>query len=169
MEAVFNVLIALGVLLGLGIIAGVVFGLAGSSITEEKKEIIKKEKREELRAFVKCSGGDAASRRYTYADAPDCQIASSLYGGLTICGYACLGLGSCKAVCKNGAIEIKGRVAHIVSEMCDGCGKCVSACPRGVITLLPKDSVTPDACSNPEGVCSFASEFDDKTDEADVY
>ena len=159
MEAVFNILIALGVLVVLGIIAGVVFGLAGTVPTEEKKVSVAEKKNEELRAFVKCSGGDAASRRYTYADAPDCQIAASLYGGLTICSYACLGLGNCKAVCKNGAIEIRKGVAHVVSAMCNGCGKCVSACPRGIIGLIPKDVETTDVCSNPEGVCSFTSEF----------
>lgn len=160
MEAVFNILIALGVLVVLGIVAGVVFGLAGTVPTEEKKVSVAEKKNEEFRAFVRCSGGDAASRRYTYADAPDCQIADSLYGGLTICSYACLGLGNCKAVCKNGAIEIKKGVAHVVSSMCNGCGKCVSACPRGIISLIPKCEENPDACSNPEGVCSFASEFD---------
>ena len=169
MEAVFNVLIAIGVFLVFGIIAGVVFGLVGSLATEEKKVNAKKEKNEELCAFVKCSGGDAASRRYTYADAPDCQIASSLYGGLTICSYACLGLGSCKAVCKNGAIEIKNNVAVVNRELCNGCGECVCACPRGVITLVPKDMDAPEPCSNPEGVCSFASEFDDKTGDSNAY
>ena len=160
MEAVFNVIIALGILVALGIVAGVVFGLAGVVPTEKKEALVVEEKDKELRAFVMCSGGDAASRRYTYADAPDCQIASSLYGGLTICSYACLGLGNCNAVCKNSAIEVKNGVAHVVSALCDGCGKCVSACPRGIIGLIPKNAETPDACINPEGVCSFASEFD---------
>lgn len=169
MEAVFNILIALAVILVLGVIAGVVFGLAGGARKEERKENIKDGKKEDaLRAFVRCTGGDAASRRYTYADAPDCQIAATLYGGLTICRYACLGLGNCKAVCKNGAIEIKNGVAHVDESLCDGCGKCASTCPRGTIVLVPSDAECGNACSNPEGVCSFASEFGDVADGTDA-
>ncbi len=169
MILVVNILTAVGVFLALGIVVGVVFALTSASGKEEKKERVYREKREELRAFVRCSGGDAAERRYTYGDAPDCRIAAHLYGGLTICSYACLGLGNCKSVCKNGAIEIKGGVAVINETLCDGCGKCVSTCPRGIIELIPKDATVENACNNPEGVCSFASEFDDISDGIDAY
>lgn len=164
-----NILEALGVFLVLGIVAGVVLALTSEKSKEDKKERVKRVDKERLRAFVKCSGGDAAEHRYTYADAPDCRIAAHLYGGLTICRFACLGLGNCKAVCKNGAIEIKGGVAVVNGTLCDGCGKCVSACPRGIIELMAKDATVETACSNPEGVCSFASEFDDISDSVDAY
>ncbi len=147
MEAVFNILIALGVVFVLGIIAGVVFGLAGGARKEEKAAC-EEDKNEELRAFVRCSGGDAASKRYTYAETPDCQIAASLYGGVKECAFACLGFGNCKDVCKNGAIAIERGVAVVDEKLCDGCGKCVSVCPRSVIELIPKSALVAVACRN---------------------
>lgn len=150
MPYVFNILTALGVFLGLGIIAGVVFGLAGFPGKDEKKEPKIRERKSNLYAFVRCSGGDSAHRRYTYADADDCRIADSLYGGLTSCGYACLGLGNCKVACRYGAIRIENGVAVVDSELCNGCGECVMTCPRGVIELVPKTSLVAVACNNPD-------------------
>ena len=63
MISVVNILTALGVFLALGIIVGVVFALTSASGKEEKKERASGEEKEKLRAFVKCSGGDAAERR----------------------------------------------------------------------------------------------------------
>ena len=45
-----------------------------------------------LAAFVKCSGGNNAAKRYSYKGINDCHAAMQLAGGPTVCQYGCLAL-----------------------------------------------------------------------------
>ena len=60
--------------------------------------------------------------------------------GLTVrAGSACVGGGTCVAVCPTGAISLGtgqgGRVAHVDDGLCAGCGRCVVACPQQAMEL----------------------------------
>ena len=103
--------------------------------------------KENLRAFVRCSGHDA-EYKYTYVGARDCFSAGLLAGGSKVCEFSCLGLGSCAEVCPHNAISIVSGVAEVDTEKCDGCGKCAEICPRGVIALIPHGSEYNVRCGN---------------------
>lgn len=107
------------------------------------------QKRKKRVAVVQCAGGCRAE-----ADAPerekagDCrQLAESSPEGM--CRWGCLGLGSCAAACRMGAIYInRNQAAEVDREKCVGCGLCVKACPRGLIRITsPEFSIYP-ACVN---------------------
>ena len=161
MDIVLNILLALGILSALGIVAGAVCALAAiklgagkedaDKVKAETEEAVCAEDKENARtvAFVKCRGNEAEFK-YTYAGERDCFSANLLAGGAKACGYSCLGLGSCAAVCPNGAISVENGVAFVNEEKCDGCGRCAAACPRGVIALVPQNSADKVACSNCE-------------------
>ncbi len=94
-----------------------------------------------LRAQVLCSGtSDLARRKYEYSGAADCVAAARLAGGPRECPYGCVGLGTCAAACKFGAIHIINGVAAIDYNACVGCGSCVKACPKHIIELIPFDA-----------------------------
>jgi len=139
LEALFNILIALAIF----VVLGVLFGVAHAffpSVEKEEERAPEENKETGLRAFVRCRGADS-KKRYTYADATNCEIAATLYGGMTVCPTACLGFGSCVSACRKGALSVKGGVACVDEALCDGCGECIDVCPRSSITLIPKGSV----------------------------
>ena len=92
-------------------------------------------------AVVRC-GGTCAKRPRTsqYDGYASCKVASSLYGGETLCRYGCLGLGDCAAACKFDAIHVNAQtgLAEVDQDKCTACGACVKACPKGVIELRAK-------------------------------
>ncbi len=88
-----------------------------------------------LTAYVKCTGGNRAKRKYDYDGINDCVAASKIAGGPLECAYGCLGLGSCVGVCEYNALRIEDGVAVVHAENCRACGKCVAICPRHLITL----------------------------------
>lgn len=151
MEILFDILIVLGVFVVLGAICGVASACARSEEEKTEAPSLKVEKQEEsaLAAFVKCHGGNDSKRRFTFSDTPDCLVASKLYGGMTECPSACLGLGTCASACPSHAISVEDGVAVVDEERCDGCGMCVSLCPRGVIALAPRGQSVRVRCSNP--------------------
>jgi len=54
----------------------------------------------------------------------------------------CDGCGLCVSACHEGAIEIIGGKATLVSEIyCDGLGNCIGKCPRNAIRIVVKDAV----------------------------
>ena len=57
----------------------------------------------------------------------------------------CTQCGKCAEVCPEGAIEKKGQIYRINSELCTGCLACVAACPEEVIFTNP-DSNIPIKC-----------------------
>ncbi len=93
-----------------------------------------------VRAAVLCSGtSGVAADRYDYYGVSDCISASRLQGGgHKLCGFGCLGYGSCAAVCSEGGISVVDGIASIDADSCIGCGSCVKVCPKNIIALIPK-------------------------------
>jgi len=53
----------------------------------------------------------------------------------------CDGCGICAEACHEGAIQIIGGKAKLVSETyCDGLGDCIGECPRGAITFEQREA-----------------------------
>ncbi|MCI9432069.1 MAG: RnfABCDGE type electron transport complex subunit B [Oscillospiraceae bacterium] len=104
-------------------------------------------------AFVRCSGGDRASRKFErYVGIEDCVAAMKVSGNGTLeCSFGCLGRGTCIRACKFDAIRINAHgVAEVDQDKCTHCMQCAKACPRHVITDVPYavDIVVP--CANLE-------------------
>ena len=102
-----------------------------------------------MRAVVLCSGsGTRAVRKYRYEGAQDCLSASRLSGGDKLCPNGCVGLGTCVAACRFGAITVRDGVAEVDPSRCTGCGACAAACPKHIIRILPADAPYVVACSS---------------------
>ena len=102
---------------------------------------VKAEHGKRFRAQVMCSGThELAKKKYIYNGISDCAAANKLAGGDKLCPNGCIGLGTCKAVCKFDAIHIINGVAAVDYDKCRACGACVFACPKGIIKLIPYDS-----------------------------
>ena len=102
-------------------------------------------------AAVGCSGGELARRKIPReALTGDCRQALAEHPeGILECRWGCLGLGSCAAVCKLGAIKVGARgVAEVGRDKCVGCGLCVKACPQGIIRLVPREQNIVVGCSS---------------------
>lgn len=104
-------------------------------------------------AFVRCSGGERANRKFErYVGIEDCVAATKVSGNGTLnCSFGCLGRGTCVQVCKFDAIHINANgVAEVDQDKCTHCMQCAAACPRHVITDVPyaADVVVP--CANKE-------------------
>lgn len=102
-------------------------------------------------AAVGCSGGELARRIVPREELTgDCRQALADYpGGILKCKYGCLGLGSCAAACKLGAVKVGAKgIAEVDREKCVGCGLCVKACPQGIIRLVPREQNIVVACSS---------------------
>ena len=122
--------------------------VGGESTTKELARIMGLEVLESVRtsAYVRCSGGTRAHRKYAYDGLLDCFSATRLNGGPLECGYGCVGLGECVNACRFGAIRLDGGVAVVDREDCTACGMCVSACPRGLIEMIPYGSACAVSC-----------------------
>ena len=101
-------------------------------------------------AIVLCGGDETrAERKSLYNGIADCTAATLINGGDKVCGYGCLGLGSCARVCPVAAIEITPtRLAVVHAELCIGCGACVKACPRSLIKIVPAHRVIHVLCQS---------------------
>lgn len=102
-------------------------------------------------AAVGCSGGELARRKIPReALTGDCRQALAEHPeGILECRWGCLGLGSCAAVCKLGAIKVGAcGVAEVDRDKCVGCGLCVKACPQGIIRLVPREQNIVVGCSS---------------------
>ena len=102
-------------------------------------------------AAVGCSGGELARRKIPREVLTgDCRQALAEHPeGILECRWGCLGLDSCAAVCKLGAIKVGARgVAEVDRDKCVGCGLCVKACPQGIIRLVPREQNIVVGCSS---------------------
>jgi len=53
----------------------------------------------------------------------------------------CTGCGECITTCAEGAIELKGGKAKVVSDsFCDGLGACLAVCPAGALTIEEREA-----------------------------
>ena len=51
---------------------------------------------------------------------------------------ACIGCGTCVAVCPQGALALENGKARLDREKCTVCGACATACPTGALTQVGK-------------------------------
>ena len=92
-------------------------------------------------AVVQCNGNCEASKtQLEYQGLSTCAAAKTLWGGMNLCKFGCMGLGDCTRACNFGAIKICDGVAVVARELCVGCGACASTCPNSVIRLAPAKS-----------------------------
>ena len=102
-------------------------------------------------AVVLCQGGNLAKRKADRsAPAGDCvQAVADFPQGVLECARGCLGLGTCVAVCRPGAILINDHgVAEVEAGKCVGCGLCSKRCPQGIIGMVSRENVVAPRCSN---------------------
>ncbi len=54
----------------------------------------------------------------------------------------CTGCGLCVTPCAEGAIELVGGKARVLSEeLCDGAGFCLAVCPTGALTVVEREAI----------------------------
>ena len=101
-------------------------------------------------AFVHCADTcDKVKREADYFGMRDCRQAVTVPGATgKMCSTACLGLGTCAAVCPAGAIQMQNGVAKVNPEKCISCGCCAALCPQHIITLIPAAKPVAVACSS---------------------
>src|SRR5512138_825594 len=53
----------------------------------------------------------------------------------------CTGCGECITACAEGAIELKGGKARVISDsFCDGLGACLAVCPEGALAIEEREA-----------------------------
>jgi electron transport complex protein RnfB len=106
---------------------------------------------ERLVAKIICKGGcEETTKKFTYDGVYDCTAATLVAGGDKSCSFACIGLGTCVAVCPfPGAIAMDGNMLPEISDdYCTGCGICAIACPKDVIEMWPVSKKVIVACAS---------------------
>ncbi len=103
-------------------------------------------------AFVRCTGGARANKKYEYIGISDCVGAMKVAGnGPLECAYGCLGFGNCVRACAFDAIHInENGVAEVDRDLCTNCGQCREACPRGLIGEIPYAADITVGCASKE-------------------
>lgn len=123
----------------------------GAAVAAECAELLGTESAamERKTAVVHCMGsGDNTENKMIYDGLESCAAAVLLAGGVSSCGYGCMGLGDCVRACEYGAVRVCNGLAKIDPDLCKACGKCVSACPKGLIALAPVKKTAVVRCSN---------------------
>lgn len=109
------------------------------------------QKRRKKAAVVHCSGGCRAESGIPREMLTgDCRQALEDYpGGVLLCEWGCIGMGSCVNACRLDAVHINGSgAAQTDWEKCIGCGLCVKACPQNLIELVEPEFNIYTACVN---------------------
>lgn len=103
-------------------------------------------------ARVICKGKkEFAKDKAKYQGLLDCKAASMVAGGPKACGFGCMGLGTCEAICPFDAIHVlEDGIAHVDPVKCVSCGKCVEACPKSIIVIAPESQEIIVDCFNQE-------------------
>ncbi len=92
-------------------------------------------------AFVRCTGGVNAKKRFDYVGVKDCISATKVAGGPLECGFGCLGFGSCVP-----RVPVSAHVPFgpggtgrggPTSATCLSMALALAACPRHLITSSP--------------------------------
>ena len=99
-------------------------------------------------AVVKCAGGINAKDKFDYVGNSGCDNQILVLGGKKLCSNACLGDGSCSAVCPENGISVVDGVAVVDKSLCGACGACVKKCPKNLIELIPQTAKVYVACSS---------------------
>jgi len=101
-------------------------------------------------AVVLCRHTDGGvANTFDYVGISDCRAANLVGGGPKACPSACIGLGTCAAVCPFGAITMSADGLPIIDpNRCTACGVCVAECPKNVIVLAPVSSAVSVHCSS---------------------
>lgn len=100
-------------------------------------------------SVVACRGS-VAKKRHNFEGAQDCNSVVRL-GGDKLCPYSCIGLGSCVASCKFGALKLENGVPVIDEEKCTACGACARICPKGLFKIQEKESIAVSCSSKDMG------------------
>ncbi|MEG1310973.1 MAG: RnfABCDGE type electron transport complex subunit B [Romboutsia sp.] len=102
-------------------------------------------------AKIICRGNCKTSKnKYIYEGISDCRAAIILNSGAKSCEFGCLGLGTCKDVCKFNAISIIDDIAIINEDKCVMCGKCIEVCPKKIIDIKPAKQEVVVECNSKE-------------------
>ena len=127
--------------------------VGGASVASKIGDImgVTSELGEKQVAKVICKGNcQSAKNKYEYEGILDCRAANALNSGAKSCKFGCLGLGTCKDVCKFDAICIQDGIAVIDEEKCVLCGKCIEVCPKGIISKKPLKQEVVVECNSKE-------------------
>ncbi len=101
-------------------------------------------------AYVRCSGTcDKVVRASEYYGTRDCRQAALAPGNAGKgCTFACMGLGTCVAICPAGAISLRDGVARVDEDKCISCGQCAATCPQHSIQMIPANAAVEVRCTS---------------------
>ncbi|MBK5252938.1 MAG: 4Fe-4S dicluster domain-containing protein [Peptostreptococcaceae bacterium] len=132
----------------------------GNALKEDCNSNNPQEAKEDLVAFIRCSGDAAGKKRF--AGLKSCDEAKELGFIDGECQYGCLGLGTCIEKCDRDAMKLVDGKVIIDKEKCDGCGDCLDACVQKIISLVPRGATVFIPCSNEDeeedkvrAICGF--------------
>ncbi len=78
---------------------------------------------------------------------------------ITIDEEKCNGCGLCVPDCKEGAIQVIGGKARLISDLfCDGLGACIGSCPEDAITIVTREAEPYDEIKVMENIINSPSE-----------
>ncbi|MFQ7472941.1 MAG: 4Fe-4S binding protein [Anaerovoracaceae bacterium] len=104
-------------------------------------------------AFVRCTGGAEADKKFKALGIENCEDTLNLdLKSMGLCSYGCTGLGNCLKVCRYDAVDVRDGYARIDYEKCVGCGDCARECPKNIIDMVPYMGVKHVACSSEDSM-----------------
>lgn len=107
--------------------------------------------KDDMVAFVGCTGCAAGKERFAKSCSSCAEaIANGFQRGE--CKSGCVGVGSCIASCKYGALKLVDGQVVVDREKCNGCGECAkdNVCPQHLIRMIPRHATNFIPCSSTE-------------------